>query len=135
MINYLAVIVAAIASFVVGFIWYHTSVFGKTWMKLVGLTKKDLKKAKKQGMGKTMSIAFIAQLVMAYVLAYAIKFTQATTIKAAATIGFWLWLGFIAPVLLSTVLWEKKPVKLYLINAAHWLVALAVMAGVLAWFG
>jgi hypothetical protein len=43
-VNYLAVLVATIASFVLGFIWYNPKVFGKSRMKGAGLTKKDVKK-------------------------------------------------------------------------------------------
>lgn len=135
MINYVTLIVAAVAAMVVGFVWYSEGVFGKTWMKLSGITKKDMKKAQKKGMGQTMLIAFIATLVTAYVLAYAVKLMQATTYAAGAKVGFWAWLGFVAPVLLGSVLWERKPVKLFAINAAHWLVGVAIMGAILAVWG
>ncbi len=41
MVNYLAVLVAAIVGMVVGFIWYSPKVFGKMWMKLSGVNPKD----------------------------------------------------------------------------------------------
>ena len=78
-----------------------------------------------------MTFGFISMLVMAYVLAHVVAFAQAATFADALMAGFWTWLGFIATVLLGTVLWEGKPVKLYLINVSHYLVVLLVMASIL----
>ena len=49
-INYLAVLVAAIASIVLGFVWYGP-LFGKTWTQLMGFDKKKMDDMKKKGMG------------------------------------------------------------------------------------
>lgn len=46
-INWLAVLVAGISSFVVGGIWYSPGLFGKAWMKDNGLTEDDVKKGNK----------------------------------------------------------------------------------------
>ncbi len=130
-INYWAVLASAIASMVIGFLWYGP-LFGKLWMQLSGMTDKKLKDAKKKGMGKTYAIAFLSTLVMSFVLAHFIDYVEATRITDALQLAFWLWLGFIATVQLGSILWEGKPVKLYLINVAHYLAALAVMASILA---
>jgi hypothetical protein len=53
-INYLAVLVAALVSMVIGGLWYSPLLFGNIWMKLSGITQKDVEKAKKQGMMKSM---------------------------------------------------------------------------------
>ena len=46
----------------------------------------------------------------------------------AIELGFWSWVGFVAPTMLGVVLWEQKPIKLYLINALYWLVAFVAIA-------
>ena len=46
-INWLAVLVAGISSFVVGGIWYSPGLFGKAWMKDSNLTAEDIKKGNK----------------------------------------------------------------------------------------
>lgn len=130
-INYWAVLVAAIASMVVGFLWYGP-LFGRLWVQLSGMTDKKLKEAKKKGMGKTYAIAFVSTLVMSYVLAHFVDYLEATNISGAVQLAFWLWLGFFATVQLGNILWEGKPLKLYLINVAHYLVALVVMSVILA---
>ena len=129
-VNYLAVLVAAVVGFLIGAIWYSV-LFGKAWTRLSGFTQADMEKAKKKGMAKSYLAMFIATIVMAYVLAHVVAFAQAATFADALMAGFWTWLGFIATVLLGTVLWEGKPVKLYLINVSHYLVVLLVMASIL----
>jgi len=131
-INFIAVLLAAVASMALGFFWYSPAGFGTTWMKLSGLNKKKLKAAQKKGMGKTMFAAFITTVVMAYVLAYFIALLGATTAGAGMKVAFWLWLGFLATSQLGTVLWDGKPLKLYYINTAHYLVGLLVMGAILA---
>ncbi len=132
MVNYVAVLMTAIVGFVVGMLWYSPALFGKQWMKLAGKTEKDMKKAKEKGMAKQMVIAFISLLVMAYVLAWLTGVLGAATFSAGAIVGFWIWLGFLGTTQLGSVLWEQKPVTLYLLNTAHWLVILAISGGILA---
>ena len=129
-INYLAVLVSAIVGYGVGMLWYSV-LFGKPWAELMGFDKKKMEEMKKAGMARTYAGGFVATLVMSYVLAHIVKFAQAATITDAVMAGFWTWLGFIATVMLGTVLWEGKPVKLYLINVFHYLVVLVAMASIL----
>ena len=134
-INYLAVVGAAVANMVIGFLWYGP-VFGKLWMTLSGMTQGELEGAKAKGMTKNYVIAFIGSLVMSYVLAHALVFASAyfavSGVSAGLTAGFWNWLGFIAPVTLGVVLWEGKTWKLYLLTNAYYLVSLLAMGVILA---
>jgi len=130
-INYLTVLAAAVVSMVIGFLWYGP-IFGKAWMQLMKIDKKKMDEAKKKGMAKSYAVMFISALIMNYVLAHFVKYLGSKTFMDGMQAGFWLWLGFIATVQIGIVLWEGKPVKLYLINAAHYLVALMVTGGILA---
>src|SRR3989344_4713354 len=103
-INLMAVVLAAIASMVLGFVWYGP-LFGKQWMKLSGMTQKDMETAKKKGMEKMHAIAMMGSLVMAYVMTHFIQYVGAMTAELGAQLGFWLWLGFVATVQMSDVLW------------------------------
>jgi hypothetical protein len=129
-INYLAVLVAAIASIVLGFLWYGP-LFGKQWIKLMNFDKKKMKEAKNKSMGKTYVVMTIGTLITSYVLAHFVDYLDASNIAGALQAAFWIWLGFVATVMLSTVLWEGKSWKLYSLNSAYWLVNLAVMASIL----
>ncbi len=131
-INLLAVLVAAVAAMALGFLWYGP-LFGNQWKKLMGFTDKSMKEMKITP-AQAMIGGFITTLVMSYILAHFVDYTQAATIMDGVVAGFWIWLGFIATIQLGSVLWEGKPVKLYLINTLHYLVVLVVMGAILtAW--
>lgn len=129
----LAVVLGALASFVVGFIWYSPGAFGKMWMKLSGISKQDMGDAKKKGMMGNMVVGFIAQLVMAYVLLMFMNQAGDVSPAGGAAVAAWAWLGFVATIMVGSVLWEEKPVKLYVLNVAQWLVSLVVMGAVLGY--
>src|SRR3989338_1956537 len=133
-INYFAVIAAVIANQVLGFTWYGP-LFGKLWRGLSGISEKQVAEQKKKvmkSMGPTFAIAALGSFVMAYVLAHFVDYVEATTIRGAVSLAFWLWLGFIATILLGSVLWEGKSWKLFALNATYYLVTLSVMASILA---
>ena len=130
MVNYLAVLIAAIAAFAVGALWF-TVIFGKIWRKEMGV----MEGASMSGMGSSMIGGFVATLVLTYVLDYFLIALGAVTLSAALTIAFWAWLGFVATVMSNMIWYEKKSWTLYFINAAHYLVALLVASAVLAWMG
>ena len=130
-INYFAVVVAAAAMMALGFAWYGP-LFGKQWAQLSGLTMGPDTKPKPI----TLVLMIISTLLMSFVLAHALIFASAYTqifgIGAGLQAGFWNWLGFIAPVTLSAVLWEHKPWKLWAIHSGYYLVGLCIMGIILA---
>ena len=129
-VNLVAVLGAAVVSMVLGGLWYGP-LFGKQWMKLANIAMKDMKNmplSPKQA----MSLGFVGSLVTSYVLALFVGMVQATAAIAGAQLAFWLWLGFAAPIQAGVFLWEGKPAKLFLLNAAHTLVSFVAMGAVLA---
>lgn len=129
--NYLAVFVAAVAAFVIGFLW-HGPLFGKQWMALSNITEKDIKEAQQQSMAPYMVVAFVQQVVKAFVVAMFSSMLGIMDVVGALQLAFWIWLGFIAMTLLDGVLWEKRTVPLYLFNIGYHLVALVVIALIVA---
>lgn len=130
-LNYVAIIVAALANMAIGWLWYSPLLFGKAWIKMVGFSKKDVRKMKKRA-GPAMVGGLITSFIVAYILAHFIAVMGASTMELAAQLAFWLWVGFIATVQFGMVLWENKPLKLWLLNASYWLVSMLVMAVILA---
>lgn len=136
-VNYTAVLVSALLSMVLGSLWYGP-LFGSIWTKLMGWTKADMAKgaANKSAMMKSYAIQAVGSFLMAFVLAHALVFAKAYLheegISAGLQTGFWNWLGFIVPVTLTSVLWEGKPWKLWLINNSYNLVALCSMGVLLS---
>lgn len=123
-VNLLAVLVASVGAFVLGSLWYSPVLFGKKWMKLAGIKpdKRD------KYMILRFLVYFIGQFVMAYVLAHFLIFANAINYIEAITVAFWLWLGFIAPITIGGVLWEKKSINLFVLNNAYNLIALGLMS-------
>lgn len=136
-VNYSAVLIAAIASMAVGFVWYGL-LFRAQWMAYMGLTVESMANMKMSA-NTAYALQFVGSLVMAYVLAHSIVFASAYTgvegAIAGVMAGFWSWLGFVAPVTLGVVLWENKPWGLWLINASNYLVALVLMGAIIGWWG
>ena len=130
-VNIIGVAAAAVASMVLGMIWYGP-LFGKKWVELSGHQMGSGDKAK---MPMLYGAAFIGSLVTAYVLAMFIGLIGGTTPMDGAITGFWAWLGFVATTSLGMVLWEMKPVKLYALNNAYNLVNFAVMGAIVAAMG
>ncbi|HEV7121697.1 MAG TPA: DUF1761 domain-containing protein [Candidatus Paceibacterota bacterium] len=136
-INLIAVIVAAVLTMVLGYIWYGP-LFGKMWMRLMGVTQETMKAGNKGGaMAKMYILMFIGALLMAYMLAHVLVYATAYAnapggLDSGVMAGFWVWLGFAAPITLNYALTSNKSWKLWLINAGYYLVSLLMMGIVLA---
>ncbi len=134
-VNYVAIFAATILSVVLGSVWYGP-LFGKTWTKLMGWSKADMAKgmADKNGMMRSYGLQFLGSLIMCFVLAHSLVFASTymgiSGVSAGLQGGFWNWLGFVAPVTLTSVLWEGKSWKLWFIINGYNLVFL-MSAGVL----
>ena len=135
-VNWVAVVLAAVASFVIGMVWYSPAMFGKEWMKELGMSPKDIanmtkKGMKMKGMESTLIKSFIGSLIMAYILAQFLLATLAFGIGDAMLTAFWIWLGFVAVIMYNGVLYEKKTDKWFWMSSLYYLVALLVMAIIL----
>ena len=136
-LNYLSIAVSVIASFAIGFLWYSPLLFGKPWMKLMGIDPHDKNKMEK--MRKTAGPAYAASIVgtvlMVYVMAHFVYYIfdyKALKTTDGMIMGFWIWLGFVAPVMFTDVLFGGKPMKLWLINTSYQLMTLLVSGAILA---
>ena len=130
-LNYWAILVAAIASFIVGALWYGP-IFGKVWQKMMGFNPKSMKTIMNLTATQAMFVSFIMTLVASYVLAHFVDYLEVTSIISAIQLSFWLWLGIGIPLMLGSFLWESKPFKLFLLNASYRLVELIIMTSILA---
>lgn len=122
-VNYFGIIASGIFMMILGYAWYGP-LFGKPWMKMVGLKKEDMSGMNGAQMAKTYGLMFVSSLVMAYVFAYILGVFQVETIFTAVTAAFWTWLGFIATTMFSGILWLKKPMNLFVIDAGYYLAGL-----------
>src|SRR3979409_78858 len=93
MINYLGVLAAAVAGWLVGAVW--DTGLGKQWMAAIGWTEADCAgpDGKRHMPVGPMIIAFVAQLVMALMLAGLMGHIGAPSIMIGVIPGGAVWVG------------------------------------------
>jgi hypothetical protein len=125
-INYLAVLACGVVSLVIGGIWYG-ALFKNAWIALVNKSEDQLKQMEKDA-PKAYIGAFIAALVMGYVLSYIAIGMKSQSLVGGLMTGFFIWLGITLVFRLNDIFFEKRPVKLIFINAGYELTVLLVMS-------
>jgi hypothetical protein len=126
-INYLAVIAAALAAFVIGGLWFSPVLFAGAWMKANRFTDADLKGG---GEARIFGGSFVLCLIMAANLA-AFLGSPDTTAAWGATAGALTGFGWVLPAIGVVALFERRPLAYTLINGGYWGVALTVMGLIL----
>ncbi len=134
-INYVAIFVAVVANFILGFLWY-TPLFGKAWATEMGFDTNV--KPTGSEMAKGMIFMIIGNFLMAYVFAHNMAawsfvpgMDQMPKIGNMMNAAIFTWLGFYLPVDIGIVTWEKKSWKLFWINTGYHLAMLIVAASIL----
>jgi hypothetical protein len=125
-VNSLAVIVAAVAVFVLGWLWYSPLLFYKPWMRLRGMDPVAAMAGAKMPAGK-LFIELVRCLVLAYVIARFAALLGIGSWMGAVHFGLLLWIGFPVILLTGSVLWENIPWKVAAIHAGDWLVKMLVI--------
>ena len=128
--NYGAIVVSAVAYWMLGALWYGV-LFGQRWMALEGIT---MEQAKRMNPVLPYVITFVLNLLMAFVLAQLCLWRNANTAARGAAVGVLLWIGIVGPIVLTTYLYEMRPKELFAINEFYPLVGLCLMGVILgAW--
>jgi hypothetical protein len=133
-VNYLAVIVAAVAAFAIGAVWY-TLLFSRQWMAALGTTREEMRE--RGGSPLPFLIAIVGYLVMAWVIAVVIEsiWRGSADIGDGLLAGFVLWLGFtLTTTAVNNAFPGRKP-SLTAIDVGGWLVIAVVMGAIIALFG
>jgi uncharacterized protein DUF1761 len=128
------VIVAAIATMVLGFLWYSPLLFARPWMRAMGYDPDDKAKLAEmqKGAGLMYAGAMLASLASAFVLAKVIEITTVNAALYGMKVGFAVWIGFVTTVQFTAFLFERKPFKLYAINTGYQLACYLAMGAILA---
>lgn len=134
-VNLVAIVIAALASMIVGMIYFSPALFGNLWMRLSKISKSDIKRIKVHGLNKNYFASFISTAITAYVLSLFIKFSGVIGVVGGISIGVLAWLGFVATTLLGGVLWDRRPVQLYLLNNFYQLISFVLMSIILSLWG
>ncbi len=129
-LNHLAVIVAALSTFLLGGLWYSPVIFGKAWQKESQLSDEQLKSA---NMGKVFGLSFIFSLIMAYNLAFFLN-DPSVDLKMGALYGFLTGFGWVLMAIGVISMFEQKSWRYILINGGYMTVAFTIMGAIIgAW--
>lgn len=124
--NVMAVLIAALAGFVVGGVWYGP-LFGSVWQRAASMTPEALAG---RNMARVFGLSFVLLLVAAAVLALFIGPDQPVSFGLLA--GLAAGAGWVAPAFGIVYLFERRPAGQWLVNAGYFVVTLGVMGAVLA---
>ena len=135
-INYLAVVLGALAFFLVGALWYGL-LFSKPWQREVGMTEADVAAAREKGPGhmvRIMGLTLLAELVVSWMMGHQIARTNpAPHVIMMFAVGFGAFL--MTPAIGINYLYQNRSLKLLLIDAGHFIVGMVVMGGVFVALG
>lgn len=128
-LNFLAIIVAATSSFIIGGIWYSPIGFGKRWMSETGLTDESIQQV---NMKKVFALAFVASFVIAFNLAMFLG--PNSTLSSGLFYGFLTGFGWVAMAFAINDLFERRSFMLYAINAGYHVVTFTLVGAIVgAW--
>ncbi len=131
-LNYLAILVSALISFGIGALWYSPILFAKTWQKHVGLTDKDLARG---NLILTYGGSLILMLIMVFALAISIKefaLLNQITWQIGALKGLFYGVSFSLASIGINYLYQRKSLKLFLIDASYQVFSMMVSGVILA---
>jgi hypothetical protein len=131
-IKYPAVLVATLVHFFLGGLWYSPILFANKFLQYINWSPEKVAEVQRQSHTKELVIAFLTSLVLVYILAHFVQYTKATTVMGGIQTAFWLWLGFVVTTQAATVIFEQRPLGLYLLNVSYQLVGCALAGAILA---
>lgn len=155
-INFLAPVVAAFTTLLVGFIWYHPKFLGTLWMKEVNLTQNELQKG---NMLKIFGLTFVFSIFIGIIMqaltihqlgalgmigggtklaeakpsfaAFMADYgTAFRTAKHGALHGFFTGLFFAFPMIAINGLFERRSWKYIFIHSGYWIVSLTIIGAI-----
>ena len=128
-LNWLHVIVAAIAFFVLGALWYSPVLFSKQWAKLVNLNMSNPNA--KKGMGMMMFGSFILMIICCSALAVVFSIIQIDTAISAIKFGLFFGVGFALTAVSISFIYERKPLALYAIDIGYLIAGIVIASLIL----
>ena len=130
-VNCWAVLASAVASMVIGSVWYGP-LFGKMFISAKGMDKKSPEEmvAMKKGMVWNYVGQFVASLLMFYVLAYLMGALNLVSAMGGVQAAFWVWIGFVVPLLFGEAIWGGKMV-LFWLNVSEMLLNLLAAGAII----
>jgi Protein of unknown function (DUF1761) len=137
-VNLWAVLGSAVATMVIGFLWYSPMLFANPWMVAMGYDPTDKARIAEmqKSAGPKYGITFLASILSAFILGKIIYHLAISTALYGMKVGFAVWLAFVMTVQLTDKLFTNRPLKLFLINTGYQLACYLAMGAILGkWVG
>jgi len=133
-VNYLAILVAAISNFIIGFL-LHGPILGKTWMRLANVHPTG--KEKLVNMWPQLVKNFFVHLLFVYAFAVMYLFASTSPVMGGGVlngvkVALLVWLGFLCTTTSIEVIWMGRSYKLWLFEAFCSLVTCVAMGAIIA---
>lgn len=127
-INYLAILVATVAAFVIGSVYY--SALSKVWMKAARIQEAKFTPF-------LLINAVVCELVMAFILAGVVYHLSGgdITLYGGIVSAVLIWLGFVVTTQAVNHRYQDYGWDLTIIDSGHWLLVLLAMGAIIGWFG
>jgi hypothetical protein len=135
-VNYLAIVIAAVAAWLSGAAWYTS--LAKIWTAALGTTPERVREQRQRpGAYLPFIYAFVAELIMAWVLAGLLGHFGAgqVTLLNGVESGAFCWLGFVITTLVVNYSFAYRDPRLILIDGGAWLVVLLLMGAIIGFMG
>lgn len=134
-INWVACLIALVASTILAKTWFTPKTFGNPWRKYTGITPADSKKAGKKPIALTLLANVITVVALAAIIDIAAVFFDNSSVWLAVAVGAVTWLAFSATSLATHNAFEQKPPKLTLINNGYQLALFVLISIIIGIFG
>lgn len=129
-LNYWAILVATlVGGMALGIVWYSPRVFGGLWQKLTGLKDSDINR---KDANKGYAVALLLNLISAWAIAVLERVTNVDTWVEGLNFGLFVGLLIVSTGWLVNYMFEKRPIRLWKINAGYATVNLTIVAVILA---
>ncbi len=130
--NYLAIVIAAIACFLLEAGWY--SYFMQPWLDGIGRTREWLMSAAGYNPALQYGTALVCAALIATAISCVTQLTGPQTALRGIRVAVLLWFGFVFTTWATEYVFEVRPLSLFAINAGFWLVGMIVMGAIVgAW--
>ena len=129
-VNPIGILLGAVAYISVGIVFYSRWALGRFWPDLINHMQRQA-----EGVPTRVYLgAFASAAVISYAMGCFLNMTHAKTIGSGAFIGLLTWAGFILPTVFSPVLFGKKPLGMFWLDAVYYLIAYVVLGVIAARF-
>ncbi|HET7536512.1 MAG TPA: DUF1761 domain-containing protein [Candidatus Didemnitutus sp.] len=118
-LNYVAVLTATVAGFMLGWLWYSPVLFAKPWMAEMKITEETMKEAAQKGMAHYFIKGFLYTLLGTFGLAVLLKVSGTGGAANSAVVGAFVGFAVDGARLLNTSVWENRSLRLLSINLGH----------------